>query len=170
MWVWIISAIAGSILGNAADSWFAETKLGIWFYGKVDQISSWTARKLNIKMLAEEEAWKKKYPNVAEKISNLDHRLKTLEQLAILTKDDGKQEKNNGNKNNRKQQLGMGLTNAKVIPRIKKKKKEIIQNRARRAKLRNRFGLNNTNKDFKKFAEDKISQGGYDLSEFVSEI
>ena len=36
------------------------------------------------------EAWKKKYPNVAEKISNLDHRLKTLEQLAILTKDDGK--------------------------------------------------------------------------------
>ena len=41
-------------------------------------------------MLAEEEAWKKKYPNVAEKISSLDHRLRTLEQLAILTKDDGK--------------------------------------------------------------------------------
>ena len=90
MWFWLISAIAGSILGSAADSWFAETKLGIWFYRKVDQISSWAARKLNIKMLAEEEAWKKKYPNVAEKISNLDHRLKTLEQLAILTKDDGK--------------------------------------------------------------------------------
>ena len=52
----MISAIAGSILGNAADSWFAETKLGIWFYKKVDQISSWTASRLNIKMLAEEEA------------------------------------------------------------------------------------------------------------------
>ena len=90
MWIWAISAIAASILGNAADSWFAETKLGIWFYRKVDQVSSWTARKLNIKMLAEEKAWKKKYPNVAEKISNLDNRLNTLEQLAILNNDDGK--------------------------------------------------------------------------------
>ena len=90
MWLWMISAIAGSILGNAADSWFAETKCGIWFYRKVDQVSSWAARKLNIKILAKEEAWKKKYPNGAEKISNLDHRLKTLEQLAILNNDDGK--------------------------------------------------------------------------------
>ena len=90
MWLWAISAIAGSILGNAADSWFAETKLGIWFYRKIDQVSSWAARKLNIKILAKEEAWKKKYPNVAEKISNLDNRLKTLEQLAILNNDDGK--------------------------------------------------------------------------------
>jgi len=90
MWLWMISAIAGSILGNAADSWFAETKCGIWFYRKVDQVSSWAARKLNIKILAEEEAWKKKYPNVAEQISSLDHRLKTLEQLAILNNDDGK--------------------------------------------------------------------------------
>ena len=87
MWIWAISAIAGSILGNAADSWFAETKCGIWFYRKVDQVSSWAARKLNIKILAKEEAWKKKYPNVAEKISNLDHRLKTLEQLAILNEE-----------------------------------------------------------------------------------
>ena len=90
MWIWAISAIAASILGNAADSWSAETKLGIWFYRKVDQVSSWAARKLNIKILAKEEAWKKKYPNVAEKISNLDNRLKTLEQLAILNNDDGK--------------------------------------------------------------------------------
>ena len=97
--------------------------------------------------------------------SDYDHDEEETRRLAEKNK-----KKNNGNKNNRKQQLGMGLTNAKVIPRIKKKKKEIIQNRARRAKLRNRFGLNNTNKDFKKFAEDKISQGGYDLSEFVSEI
>ena len=41
MWFWIISAIAASILGNAADSWFSETKLGIWFYKKVDDIATW---------------------------------------------------------------------------------------------------------------------------------
>ena len=81
MWLWLISSIAGSILGSAADSWFAETKLGIWFYKKVDQISSWAARKLNIKMLAEEEAWKKKYPNVAKKIDDLEKRIKKLEQV-----------------------------------------------------------------------------------------
>ena len=39
----MISAIAGSILGNAVDSWFSETKLGIWFYGKVADISGWAA-------------------------------------------------------------------------------------------------------------------------------
>tara|TARA_B100000214_G_C23703788_1_gene506507 strand:+ start:207 stop:470 length:264 start_codon:yes stop_codon:yes gene_type:complete len=79
MWFWIISSIAGSILGNAADSWFAETKLGIWFYKKVGQISSWSARKLNIKMLQEEEAWKKKHPNVTKKMTELETRIQKLE-------------------------------------------------------------------------------------------
>ena len=87
MWLWLISSIAGSILGSAADSWFADTKAGIWFYKKVDQISGWAARKLNIKILAEEEAWKKKYPNVAKKMDDLDNRLSELERIHT---DDGK--------------------------------------------------------------------------------
>ena len=87
MWLWLISSIAGSILGGAADSWFADTKAGIWFYKKVDQISGWAARKLNIKILAEEEAWKKKYPNVAKKMDDLDNRLSELERIHT---DDGK--------------------------------------------------------------------------------
>ena len=87
MWLWLISSIAGSILGSAADSWFADTKAGIWFYKKVDQISGWAARKLNIKILAEEDAWKKKYPNVAKKMDDLDNRLSELERIHT---DDGK--------------------------------------------------------------------------------
>tara|TARA_R110000851_G_C12676404_1_gene523276 strand:+ start:237 stop:488 length:252 start_codon:yes stop_codon:yes gene_type:complete len=83
----LISSIAGSILGSAADSWFADTKAGIWFYKKVDQVSGWAARKLNIKILAEEEAWKKKYPNVAKKMDDLDNRLSELERIHT---DDGK--------------------------------------------------------------------------------
>ena len=83
----MISSITGSILGSAADSWFADTKAGIWFYKKVDQISGWAARKLNIKILAEEEAWKKKYPNVAKKMDDLDNRLSELERIHT---DDGK--------------------------------------------------------------------------------
>ena len=81
MWFWLISAIAGSILGNAVDSWFAETKAGIWFYKKVDQISTWATKKLNIKILADEEKWKKKYPNVAKKLIDLEQRVKHLENL-----------------------------------------------------------------------------------------
>ena len=81
MWLWLISSITGSILGSAADSWFADTKAGIWFYKKVDQVSGWAARKLNIQILAEEESWKKKYPNVAKKISELENRVNRLDNI-----------------------------------------------------------------------------------------
>ena len=80
MWFFLISSIASSILGSATDSWFSETKAGIWFYKKVDQIATWSAKKLNIKMLANEESWKNKHPNIAIKLTKLDDRIKKLEQ------------------------------------------------------------------------------------------
>ena len=79
MWVWVVSAIAGSILGNATDSWFSQTKLGIWFYKKMDNLYAWTAKKLNIEILASEEKWKKKYPNISAKMHELEQRLQDLE-------------------------------------------------------------------------------------------
>ena len=81
MWFWIVSAIAGSILGSATNSWFADTKLGIWFYKKVDNVSTWSSEKLGLKVLEDEEDWKKKYPNIAEKISELEIRLDKLKKL-----------------------------------------------------------------------------------------
>ena len=81
MWFWAVQAIAGAILGQATNSWFADTKLGIWTYAKVDGLSTWAAKKLNIKILAEEEAWRKKYPNVAKKLDNLEERVIQLENL-----------------------------------------------------------------------------------------
>jgi|TARA_Y100000310_G_scaffold155389_1_gene154856 hypothetical protein len=79
MWFWIISNIAGGILGNAANSWFANTKFGIWFYKKVDDVSTWASKKLGVKVLQDEENWKKKYPNVAKHIDDLEARIKKLE-------------------------------------------------------------------------------------------
>ena len=79
MWFWIVSSIAGSILGNAADSWFADTKVGIWFYKKVDDVSSWAFKKLGLKVLEDEENWKVKYPNVSNKLEDLEARLIKLE-------------------------------------------------------------------------------------------
>ena len=51
MWFWLISTIVGSILGNATDSWFSDTKFGGWVYRKIDQLGTWAADKLNIKIL-----------------------------------------------------------------------------------------------------------------------
>ena len=79
MWFFLISNIAGSILGSATNSWFADTKLGIWFYKKVDDVSTWASEKLGLKVLKDENNWKKKYPNVAKKFDLLEARLEKLE-------------------------------------------------------------------------------------------
>ena len=79
MWFFLISNIAGSILGSAANSWFADTKLGIWFYKKVDDVSTWASKKLGLKILQDENNWKKKYPNVSKKLEELEVRLEKLE-------------------------------------------------------------------------------------------
>ena len=64
----------------AVESWFVDTKLGVWFYKKVDNVSTWASRKLGLKVLADETKWKTKYPNVALKINDLESRLKQLEE------------------------------------------------------------------------------------------
>tara|TARA_B100001765_G_C19231789_1_gene218483 strand:+ start:256 stop:504 length:249 start_codon:yes stop_codon:yes gene_type:complete len=79
MWFWLISSIAGAILGNAADSWFADTKLGIWLYKKVDDVASWASNKLGLKVLKDENNWRVKYPNVAKKIEELEARISNIE-------------------------------------------------------------------------------------------
>ena len=79
MWFWLISSIAGSILGSAADTWFADTKLGRWFYKKVDDVASWASKKLGLKVLQYENNWRKKYPNVSTKLDDLEARIKQLE-------------------------------------------------------------------------------------------
>jgi hypothetical protein len=79
MWIFLLSSIAGSILGNAADSWFADTKLGIWFYNKVDNVSTWASKKLGLKVLQDENNWKKKYPNVSKKLEELEAKIEKLE-------------------------------------------------------------------------------------------
>ena len=79
MWIFLISSIASSIIGNAADSWFADTKLGKWFYQKVDDEASSASKKMRLQVLQDEENWKTKYPNVSKKIDELETRVKQLE-------------------------------------------------------------------------------------------
>ena len=79
MWFFLISSIASGILGGAANSWFADTKMGKWFYCKVDNVASWASKKLGLKVLADEISWKKKYPRVNQKIGELEARINKLE-------------------------------------------------------------------------------------------
>ena len=51
----------------------------MWFYIKVDDVSTWASKKLGLKILKDENTWKTKYPNVAEKIGTLEARIKKLE-------------------------------------------------------------------------------------------
>jgi hypothetical protein len=86
MWFWIVSSIASSILGSAADSWFADTKFGLWFYRKVDDVASWASLKLGLKILQDEESWKKKYPNVAKDMETLQKRIAVVEKKINIKK------------------------------------------------------------------------------------
>tara|TARA_R110002020_G_scaffold338339_1_gene553724 strand:+ start:94 stop:342 length:249 start_codon:yes stop_codon:yes gene_type:complete len=79
MWIFLISSIAGSILGSATNSWFADTKAGMWFYKKIDNVSTWASKKLGLKVLQDEQNWKTKYPNVSKKIDELEARINELE-------------------------------------------------------------------------------------------
>ena len=80
MWFFLVSSIASSIIGSAADSWFADTRMGVWFYKKIDNVSTWASKKLGLKVLQDEINWKTKYPNVSIKIDNLEARVKQLEE------------------------------------------------------------------------------------------
>jgi len=90
MWFWAISAIAGSILGSASSAWFEKTTMGRWFYKKVDNIYNWGAKRYGLEILKSEDKWRKKYPNIAKKMNDLEQRLHKIEQEEERHKGDGK--------------------------------------------------------------------------------
>jgi len=69
----------GSIVGNASATWFKKTKLGLWFYKKVDQCYNWAAKRYDIQVLTTEEKLIKKFPRLTTKVNELEKRIKQLE-------------------------------------------------------------------------------------------
>ena len=78
MWFWLIKSITGSIIGNASAEWFKKTKLGVWFFNKVDRLYNWAAEKYNIKVLTEEEKKMAKFPMLQKRLNNLEKQIKEL--------------------------------------------------------------------------------------------
>ena len=84
MWFWVVSNIAGSLLGAASARWIKDTKVGIWGYKKFEDIANWAQERYGIDILDKEDiAWKTKYPKVAKKIDELERRLHYLEERHI---------------------------------------------------------------------------------------
>ena len=80
MWFWLLSAIAGSIIGSATDSWFRDTKLGVWFYAKVDSLYTWSSKRYGIKVLTDEQKRLKKFPSLSKRLEHLESRIRVLEE------------------------------------------------------------------------------------------
>ena len=78
MWFWLIKSITGSIIGNASAEWFKKTKLGVWFFNKVDRLYNWAAEKYNIKVLTEEEKEMAKFPMLQKRLNDIEKQLKEI--------------------------------------------------------------------------------------------
>ena len=91
MWVWVVSNIAGSLLGAASAAWIRDTKLGVWGYSKFEDIANWAQERYGIDILDKEDiAWRTQYPNIAKKIDGLEKRLHRMEELEKRHNGDGK--------------------------------------------------------------------------------
>ena len=79
MWFWALSAIAGSILGSATDSWFRDTKLGVWFYAKMDSLYTWASKRYGLKILTDEQKRMAKFPELSKRLTDIETRLGLLD-------------------------------------------------------------------------------------------
>jgi hypothetical protein len=79
MWLWLLSNIAGSLLGAATTKWFKDTKAGLWCYMRFEAIASWANKRYGIDILDKEAiAWRNKYPTIAKELDSLRRDLDAL--------------------------------------------------------------------------------------------
>ena len=79
MWFWLISSIAGSISGSATESWFRDTKVGVWFYAKIDSLYTWASNRYGLKILTDEEETMKKFPQLNKRLLTLEEKIEELQ-------------------------------------------------------------------------------------------
>ncbi len=79
MWFFLVKSIVGAILGQSTNAWFRKTKVGIWFYSKVEQCYNWAAKRYDIEILSKEQKLIKRFPVLVKRITDMENRLKKLE-------------------------------------------------------------------------------------------
>ena len=71
-------SILGAIVGQSTNAWFKKTKMGIWFYKKVDNTYNWAAKRYDMNILTTEEKQMKKFPNLKKRLEKLERELNEL--------------------------------------------------------------------------------------------
>lgn len=75
MYLFLMKSILGSIVGSSFYSWWQNTRLGIWFQNKLDD----TLDRLDWEILEKEDKWKKAYPNLADRLEDLELQVRELQ-------------------------------------------------------------------------------------------
>ena len=57
--------------------------MGRWFYKKIENVYNWAAERYGFEVLKAEDKWRKKYPNVAKKMDELERRLQEVEKWFV---------------------------------------------------------------------------------------
>jgi hypothetical protein len=78
--LWIYTAILGSLFGAAFLAYFRDTHLGIWSYGKLDQILDYLVERWGWTWFKQSpDSWRNKYPYITKKIDELEQRIAAME-------------------------------------------------------------------------------------------
>ncbi len=86
--LWIYTGIVGSIFGAITVAYLSTTRLGVWFYGKVDQFLDYLVKRWGLKWLEEpEDLWRKRNPVITDKLDQLDVELDNVEERVTVIAD-----------------------------------------------------------------------------------
>tara|TARA_B100001287_G_C22625300_1_gene502200 strand:- start:10 stop:306 length:297 start_codon:yes stop_codon:yes gene_type:complete len=78
--LWIYTALAGSLFGAIFVAYISTTRIGLWGYAKIDRIIDYLVERWGLTWLEQpDDAWRKKYPKITNKIDEIEGRLKKLE-------------------------------------------------------------------------------------------
>lgn len=79
-WLFILSlkAILSSIIGSSFYAWFKNTKVGVWFQKRIDNLMSWVSKRYDLEIISREDKWLQQYPRLADRIKDLEKQVKDL--------------------------------------------------------------------------------------------
>ena len=80
MWFFLVKSILGAIVGQSTNAWFKKTKMGMWFYAKVQQCYNWAAKRYDIQVLSKEEKLIKRFPNLMQRIQRLEKQVARIKE------------------------------------------------------------------------------------------
>jgi len=79
-WLFILTlkSILSSIIGSSFYQWFKNTKMGVWFQVRLDNLMEWVAKRYDIEIASREEKWLAQYPLLAKRIVDLEKEVAKL--------------------------------------------------------------------------------------------